>query len=337
MKEKKIENIDPYNDLFYKGCFYNSFFPIVRHYNKNVSDFLENDIIVYTTDNSIQTIDAEYIEIRPVEEILEQMHIMVKTLTYIDSIVNEVIESLQHNRPVLLWIDCYYEPARNDTFQKIHQPHTMLLYGFNKIKEQFHIIDHKNSNTLSYEKRTISFSDLENCYTGYIKNFNHLYINNSYYAFYVEENPEDTNQEYKRNDALLDNIMNNRELIEESLTRLLTFCHSHHSAFDNTASFWDNTELILSSINNIVNAKKAELYRLTILENIPEEFQGGMNNILHNWNLVRGIIARVIYSEKYGVNTMKNITEKLYEIYQLEVSFYQKIFEMKNSYFQHSL
>ena len=45
--EKVIAHIEPFNDIFYKSCFYNSLIPIILHYEKDITPIIINDICVY--------------------------------------------------------------------------------------------------------------------------------------------------------------------------------------------------------------------------------------------------------------------------------------------------
>ena len=37
--KKLLDNITPFNELFYKSCFYNSLFSVVTHFNKDLIPF----------------------------------------------------------------------------------------------------------------------------------------------------------------------------------------------------------------------------------------------------------------------------------------------------------
>ncbi|MFB8733476.1 hypothetical protein ACEQPO_04720 [Bacillus sp. SL00103] len=58
MTVKQISGIHPYNDLFYRGCFFNCFFPIVKLYDQEVTPYLLNDQFAYgLTENGLLHID----------------------------------------------------------------------------------------------------------------------------------------------------------------------------------------------------------------------------------------------------------------------------------------
>lgn len=177
MKDKVIiNNVEPYNNLFYRSCFYNSFFPVMNLYKRNILDFIGNDISYYVIneykmdDGIWEDFNVEYFAAQPFEKILANTGIHMNTKDVSDDLIEDICHSISQNYPVILWVDPFYESIRYDTYLKKHMSHTWLIYGYDKWNQTINIIEHRYSGSLSYEKKNISFSDAVNCYDGYIIN-----------------------------------------------------------------------------------------------------------------------------------------------------------------------
>ena len=177
-----LEGIEPFNHIFYRSCFFNSLFPVVQAFQKNIYSFLVNDLIIFEQDSEEkQMIEDEfninapngirYLPVKPVPQIIFELGMVMKTKSINNELIDDIFRAIDQRRMVIVWVDCYYESIRHDTFQKRHFQHTLLIYGYNKEKRLFDILEHKEADTLSYYKTTISFEDLSASYYGYIEHF----------------------------------------------------------------------------------------------------------------------------------------------------------------------
>lgn len=76
---KILDNFEPYNDIWYKNCFYHALFPIVTHFNRNISPFLINDIFIYRYDKDKTGVKftQEVLSKKSLLEILKSLGIIV--------------------------------------------------------------------------------------------------------------------------------------------------------------------------------------------------------------------------------------------------------------------
>ena len=71
MLKKIIEGIKPYNEIFYRDCFYNSFFPIVKRYGGQIEEYLINDVPCYEWDCKSKKLEVDYAEEKQIDQILD--------------------------------------------------------------------------------------------------------------------------------------------------------------------------------------------------------------------------------------------------------------------------
>jgi amino acid adenylation domain-containing protein len=296
-KKKILENIEPFNELFYKTCFYNSLFPVLGYFGESILPVLMNDIIMYRCSSEGQSLDEGicYEPVRPLEMILEEADIGIDTGLESENIIIGIEKSISNDRPVILRVDSFYESIRKDTYMKKHLNHTLLIYGYDSSEQVFYIIEHDREENLSYKKCTIPYGDVVNAYTGYREYFADNEEDAVFCAFFRNGNPPPSHgiEEYGR--ILARNILNSRDKIAESMEALETFISRYNEITSSETALKDNVTALVSFLNDIINGKIVEKYRLSKLFDQQSDIMELLSLIITQWNEVRKTIARFMY------------------------------------------
>lgn len=145
-----LPNIEPFNDLYYRNCFYNSLFPVIRHFGRSILPFMLNDLIVYGQPGSgSRPYGIDYVSVLPLDELFHLQGLHVTMRHDHELILSETVEALRAGKPVIAWVDSYYEPIRKDTYGKRHVDHTLLVFGYDDQLRKFHIMEHDRQENLS--------------------------------------------------------------------------------------------------------------------------------------------------------------------------------------------
>ena len=324
--EKILHEIEPFNDIFYQSCFFNALFPIIKHFNKDIMPVLINDVIVYDYNKELGPVSLgiKYLQVRPAEEMLESLCIGVNARSQSDNLVEDLVESLANDRPVILKVDCFYEPIREDAYQKNHWMHDMLIYGYNQTQQVFSIIEHKYRDTLSYEKKTLSFTDLDKAYKGFLDNFN---INSDYetYMDFYNRGENSKKIKYEEIQTFLRNMATKKQELIAGLENLKRFAAATKGYAENEKIIMENLNSYVQMLNNIINAKYVEKYRLTNLLGDSQGVIDILDKIIEAWSYFRAVIARFIYSNSYNAKRFEASCERLDLIYRLEEEYLGKL------------
>jgi hypothetical protein len=333
---KILDNIKPFNEIFYKNCFYNSFFPVVNYFNKNVTRFLVNDILVYKFEGKDEDValNVEYLPCLRIEQLLRLENMNMINKISCSDIIADIISSVSQNRPVIIWVDCYYESIRTDAYNKNHWPHTLLIYGYDMSRRLFNIIEHRHRNNLTYEKRTLSFEDVSNSYYGFINNFGLDQVAETYMEFYDirigEECQTDSTAGGCYYSTFTSNNHEKKDHIYKGLEDLKHFLEGFEQTAGNEALLKINIEGLLKGVNDIINAKNVEKYKIRHLPNLDSECTVLLEKIIDDWDTVRGILARYFYSSEYIIESLELSVEKIKNIYKLENIYLNSILSLEN-------
>lgn len=320
-KEKVVMKMEPFNDFFYKNCFYNSAFPVLKYFNKDIISILINDVVLYAYDKSTsrEQLTLRYVQRVPLERLLLQEGIGLNSFEMSNNLINDIIESLSKDKPVVLWIDCYYSSIREDKYQKEHWPHTWLVYGYDKTKREILIIEHSHSDNLSYEKKTVSFEETINCYEGYLKNFSNQTNEASYFEFdSLKENGVKGELSSDYTQIYTDNINTNKHEIIRSLSELNEFITDYEVKIADQEHMNNHVFDLLNGFNQIINTKRVQFYTIKELFGQHSQFTGIIGEIVEAWVYIRGIIAKCYYSSIYRENSLIQSIEQLHIINELE-------------------
>jgi hypothetical protein len=331
--KKVIDNIEPFSDILYRDCAYNALFPVLHHYNKSILPYLSNDVAVYTLgdgDDWMQ-FDAQVISIKNIEEMLKLTGVATSSSTNRDDVVQDIKMAVANDNPVIIRSDCFYESIRQDTYMKNHWPHYLLLYGYDEEAQMFDVLEHDEMNSSIYHKKKISFKDIHNCYYGFIDNFNKKGDSPTYFEFYDLQGGGDekreTIMETEHAASFVNNVIEMREPIFNGIDLLKGFRDNYEKLIKPTGAD-RSLESLLFNMNNIINIKRAEQYKVSKLFKEDEILRKTLDGIINNWFSVRAAVIKQMLSNKSILHLTGKIVECLDKTIKLEYKYVEDLFAL---------
>ncbi|WP_068773785.1 SDR family NAD(P)-dependent oxidoreductase [Paenibacillus sp. FJAT-26967] len=345
-----LDNIQPFNDLFYKDCFHNSLFPVLLFFEKNYTVFSANDLFRYTQDGMTNHFE------KTIADLLAELGIGVSTATHHspnknDEVITEqdrilladfsrnigmeatmpaedskqliprIKNAVSQGNPVIVWVDCYYEPIRQDTFHQDHWMHSLLVYGFDDDKKIFNIIEHSYRGNLTYRPQTIGYEDLQRSYEGFLVNYLPHTNMPSYYEF-LNNTDKSGQKEPDYREVFKRNVRDHEELLFESLKQLKEITDRILLAVSDEKRLKEEADGCMEILNSIIACKQIEVFNIKELFGDEEPLTQELENILDHWNYVRHLIVRYAFTSVYK---MKDITERLNSIHPAEKRYYEQL------------
>lgn len=318
-----LPNMEPFNDLYYRNCFYNSLFPAVRHFGQSFLPFLLNDLIVFSrSDSGDKPFNIEYVSVLPLEELFALQGLQVIERHDNADILSETISSLREGKPVIAWVDSYYEPLRKDTYQKRNVDHTLLIFGFDDQTRQFHIMEHDRQENLSYAARTIGYDDLVRCCLGFTENFMEQQYRPTHYMIdKLHRFNEEGSCQSDLPAFFAKSQLKGRVQLEQSHRILQQLAEWVRLAVSTEESFNQKVDDMVDMLNGIINAKQVERYRLSAVFGEEDELTTAFQQVISGWETVRKSVARYLYMRKYEAAMAEAIADRLQEIAGDEMKF----------------
>ncbi len=325
----KIQNIEPFNDTYYRSCFFNSFFPVIKHFGKAILPYFMYDIMVYVLCDEKEVLmksEIVFLEEVNLHRILKLQGIDMYTTVVYNNIIPFLYENLYCDKPVILWIDAFYTSYRKDVYHKSHWPHSILVYGCDKETERFYVIDHCRKEDLLYGKKELSASELFESYNAYLSRY--LLAENALESCYVfEEIGEscmENVEEYK--EIYRVNLIKHRRIMQRSLDALQLFANSiSYNFLINNA---DYLKRFTDGISNIILNKEFELYRFKQFFPYLNHWSELQKKITSRWSVIRAKLLKVIFSNKKPCDLADIVACQMKSIIQEEYICYKML--MKN-------
>lgn len=317
-----LDGIEPFNDSYYVSCFYNSFFPVPAHFGRSVKPFLINDVIKYNYQWLDPALAVEYLPFKSFEEVLCDDGLKAEQKFQSDDIIGDVKSAVDGGRPVILWVDCYYESQRADTYLKKHLSHTWLVFGYDDDRQCCLIVEHSRSDNLSYEKRSVSYWDVVNCYHGYLAALQEG-SDPSFYSFSAAENATATSDAECAGTYFERAVLRGGEMAKE-LEGLADFTKKAAQLLADEGYMRAECEKMMNILTAVINAKQVERYRLAALFGERSEIALCMGEIAQLWDSVRKPIARYVYSQLYNRASMEKAAVGFEKIYERECQMCKK-------------
>lgn len=359
-----LDNIEPFNDVFYKNCFHNSLFPVLKHFGRKLDFFAANDLFWYEKEDRISN---RYV--KTIRELLMEQGIGIQTRTHfhdskevvadvpdehkdnlknvtnqlgiyesnseqhISLLIDNVKEAILNNRLVIAWVDCFYESIRTDTYNTLHWMHCLLVYGFDDEKQILYIIEHKFRGNLTYKPQSISYEDFVRSYEGYLVNYSSYAKMPTFYEFFTL--PGKTGH-LKENafELFASNFLNYEDQIVNSLDQLQSLTRRFVEAISVENNLREQMDELLEILNRMISSKEVEMFNAKILLGNHKDVVNELGRVVENWTYVRQIIV------KYSVTSIYNIKksiQRLEAIYPLEVSYYSKLRRLCNESLENNI
>ena len=152
MRKNIIKGIKPFNDLYFRSCYYHQLLAGLSAFNIDKDEVL---LSFYT---------LSYDDFKFVELDFNKIKDYQKSLSYklkaININRNKLVKLIDKGYPLIIGIDCFYLESKEETYKKLHEPHFILSYGYDLDKDEVNIVEHDYKNDYNYTTKVISLSNL---------------------------------------------------------------------------------------------------------------------------------------------------------------------------------
>lgn len=334
-----IPNMEPFNDVFFKNCFYNSLFPVVRHYGGSELPIVLNELAVFTKNDS--QYEVAYVPSRPDEDVFAEAGVQVIAKRGNERIMEDIQTEIASGHPVIAWVDAYELSIRKDAYQKEHMDHTLLIYGFDASSEQVHVIEHDRRENLSYRHQQVSFEDLVRGCRAFAERYltNGAHTATHYLVRPVKQIADEQarTEEQVRSDsvrAFAVMLAESEPLCEQSEWMLAQFAREFAAATADEAHLQACVEEWAGFLNQVMNSKQVELYRLRSALGEQHEIIQTASQLRQSWDTVRKGVVRYLYLPVYDVAVLQGVSSRLQQLVQLEKQFRLELNEALNNHMQ---
>ena len=152
MKKNKIEGIIPFNDFFFRSCYYHQLISGLSCFGIKKEQVLLNAITLIN-DNYVVGGGGELDESK-----LEKTFGYKRKYCNIDK--SKLIKSIDAGNPLIVGVDCFYLESRPDSYKIQHMAHYILVYGYDLEKETLNIVDHQYRNSMDYTEKIVSLENI---------------------------------------------------------------------------------------------------------------------------------------------------------------------------------
>ncbi|WP_127529467.1 SDR family NAD(P)-dependent oxidoreductase [Paenibacillus kobensis] len=317
-----LPGIEPFNDIFYRNCFYNSMFPVIRSFGRSIVPFLANDLVVYEEADGEYA--ATYSAVQTMEAIFAQSGVRAETRYGSDDIVRELLDGLAGGQPAVVWVDCHELPIRQDAYGKRHIDHTLLIFGFDRRERLFHIVEHDRMENLSYRRRTLPFDDLTRAFDSFMDRYVRTGQHEATH-YYFAPAPLPTGSASDPAVQWARTWHEGRHTLADSAAVLDRFIADYCRITADEESLRTHVDRLVAFLNDAATAKRVEIYRLDALLPEAEEERAVLSGILADWEYVRKGMARYMYGDAYRQAAFEVGAERLRRIAEQERMLQQMI------------
>jgi len=314
--DKYNNNVQLFNDVFYKNCKYNPLLSGIGHFGGSVISFLANDFFSYRLNKNCEfEIDVQEIQVKPDSEILQELGIKLDNECFKENSTEEIIDVLSEGVLVFLPVNRYY--LKSDWhYQKINSVHYFLITGYNALEEKFYIIDVTSDFALYSE---ITYLDLLEAYKGWLhwKGESAEMKMSRMYRYNIIRN-----EHIKKNDYFL-NFKSNFNLIRDALLKGIDYlldASMHLQKVGLNENFFEKDELSLAKPFYYISiAKKIEMYRTHKLLGGSKELFETLESIRNNWDITRSLFLKMRLKKSISDKSIGTIINKIEENYYMEL------------------
>lgn len=292
--KKLLYNIEPFNDINYNTCFYNSLFAVLRYYKTDILSIIVNSIPTYYYNSNEKNFGIKYVNIQNEKDILTKLNIDLIDLPDNLDVIEFIVNAIDNNNPIIANIDWYYMDNQKTTYKKIHRFHTILIVGYNNKDKKLKIFDQQFIDTLTYSICEIPYQCLVDAYDGYLNMFNIAKGKGMLQVF--KSNKE--SPLYKNYAQLYYKNILNKCVWTERVAVLNQIYNNMENIFSNT---FEHKKI--DNLNNIVNHKRVEKFVCEAINEVDDKILNEISNTIKLWELIR--------NKTYKASFFNNKSEKI--------------------------
>lgn len=321
-----INKVEPFNDIYYRSCIYNSIFPAVKYFGVPVISFLINDVICYgsITSQYGRLFGCEYFSVRTIEEILFENGLDVEMchLSDREQLWEKIKNSIKKGKLVIIWLDSFHISFREDVYNKNHTPHSWLIHGINESNRELYIIEQSEREVLNYEEKRTSFDVLAIAYDSFLE----LYGEKFEHTMYIMDGSREQKSKYDTNSYIQQYSKYFFEYEEEiiaGIKKLNRFRKKLKRDVENERRLYRKQEELIYLLNQIINDKIAEQYKWILIKD--EKKVQILDKIIQLWGSIRIPIYKFSLTNNYKAVKFKAISLIVNEIIKLELDYIENV------------
>ena len=173
----------PYNKFFLLSCFYQEQAAVYEHFGVDDKFFVANNFLTHKFDRHRRKLSCRFRSLLSEKKLEKLTGIKKNEIISTNNIINDIIKFIDKDCPVIVFLNSFAMPQKDDAYQQKHISHAILVYGYDIEKEVFYNIDYKYNNNYTYENKTIPFQDVEDAYVSFEKHLRRGKKKNSLFAF----------------------------------------------------------------------------------------------------------------------------------------------------------
>lgn len=152
LMKNELEGVKPFNDFWFINCYYHQLIAGLSCLGIKKEGILLSRLLM--SGRQFTTLRHEEISDKSGEKYLgyrnRRCNINEKSL----------IKHVDCGRPIIAGVDCFYLESRADTYEKVHAPHFILIYGYDLVTREINVVDHDYENSYLFKKKKISLDNL---------------------------------------------------------------------------------------------------------------------------------------------------------------------------------
>lgn len=330
-EDEVMHAVEPFNEVFYRDCTYQALIPAIHYFGRNFQLLFANSNSIYEVDESSKNVRfrSSYVVDKSDQELFQALGIKVNKFYDSHDICEDLMNNLSQGALAIVKVDCYYIERKKELYLKKHGAHSVLVYGYDKKKQVFNIIDNQSIIGVNYQKNLMSFEELKTAYAGYIEHFNLLHDQVTLYTVSKKDagEPPDYDKDAIRT-ITLHNLDKLKQKLPENRSALDHLYNNFADLISDEETLLTNVAQLNHVVGEIVNAKKIEQYKAAhILQH--EAMTQVLNGIVEHLEDIRNVLTKIEMSQTYRSGSANRMLDKLKEIVNLETNYVSQIEELK--------
>ena len=322
MEKKILSNVVPLSSLR-AGCYNTALLCAVFRFKRDFRYFMLWDAAA--VDFRDMRFKMKLVNVFELDELMDAVGLQIQAVpAESESFIDVVCHCLDEDFPVLTYLDVFAYSNFLATYQKVHSEHCIMLFGYEKAKQIFHIVDHDYIEDAVYRRKTASFVDIQESFVAYLTRYHPRT-----YVEVVEEvrqdgfaDLRDTVQEYLSFVTDPPFVENNQKAFAESSDFLNQICKSEKDFLAYSDQFYITT-------NSLFQKRLYEYQAFAHLFGEKNLAANVLEPLIDRYNFVRSIMYKTKIAHVYRSVSSEKSAAAFSEICQFEKQYKEVLDLMK--------
>ena len=309
--------------MYFRSCLYHQLIAAYAKFGVSGDLIFANYLPALKFDGQARAIECRVQELFSEKEIETWTGLHEIRKKFSEDPISETVRAIDRGLPVLVAVDGFALPYREDLYGKAHNGHYLLVYGYDLDEKRFTVNEHAFENSYRYRETEMPFGTLEDAHRSYREHCGR------YPSGIIKVRRVKSISPVNAGALYLERMLGFADVYRKNAQAVRAFREDLLSRFADLPGFFASAREVGANLTRVRNMKSVQKFQLGRL--LPgDPAVGFAERISECLSFIAGVLAKAGFSGRCGAELFEKVLERCAEWAELEEKLGKRFREAKH-------